>query len=444
MLGSFGLQERRWLIVFLVLGSAYFAVLLLQLVVSALGNFSSLLLILFLAWLLAFVMSPVVDFIDARTRLTRGAVAGLVYLLILVALGFALFYAASAITQQIAQLAGNFPVTEQRIEATLRDWQASIRFGRFQPDLVALFRNAQAEAGNLGSVIFAQLQSIAGVTIATVGALVLITILSLYMVMDSERILAKLRRLVPRRYEDEVEIFERSVARAFGGFLRAQVFLALVQALLTGIIGFFFGLPYLALAVSLSALAMLVPFFGPPLALIPPVVAALIFKPEAFWPIAVILLITQTLIVNWLQPRLMQGALGMHPILVLVALLIGNQVAGVWGALFGIPVVAVLNVFVNYLINLRTIQEAPELDVASAVAEVRREAPGASKELLVAIAAERAEEGDEPPATQPLSEAATDLRQSAQELRQSSAELKQAVDRDQPRRATSEGGATTR
>ncbi|MFN2484824.1 MAG: AI-2E family transporter, partial [Candidatus Limnocylindria bacterium] len=223
MLGLFGVQERRWLIVFLVLGSAYFGVLLLQLLLSALGTFSSLLLILFLAWLLAFVMSPVVDFIDARTRLTRGAVAGLVYLLILVALGFALFYAAAAITQQVAQLAGDFPVTEQRIEATLRTWQDSIRFGRFQPDLVALFRNAQAEAGNLGGVIFTQLQAIAGVTIATVGALVLITILSLYMVMDSERILSKLRRLVPRRYEDEVEIFERSVARAFGGFLRAQV-----------------------------------------------------------------------------------------------------------------------------------------------------------------------------------------------------------------------------
>ena len=58
----------------------------------------------------------------------------------------------------------------------------------------------------------------------------------------------------------------------------------------------------------------------------------------------------QTVAVNWLQPRLMQGALGMHPILVLVGLLVGAQVAGVWGALFGIPVIAVLNVFVNYFL----------------------------------------------------------------------------------------------
>ena len=65
-------------------------------------------------------------------------------------------------------------------------------------------------------------------------------------------------------------------------------------------------------------------------------------------PVAIILLVVQTLIVNWLQPRLMRDALGLHPILVLVGLLVGAQVAGIWGALFGIPVIAVLWVFVSY------------------------------------------------------------------------------------------------
>jgi hypothetical protein len=45
----------------------------------------------------------------------------------------------------------------------------------------------------------------------------------------------------------------------------------------------------------------------------------------------------------------MRGALGLHPILVLVGLLLGAQVAGVWGALFGIPIIAVIWVFVSYL-----------------------------------------------------------------------------------------------
>jgi hypothetical protein len=95
---------------------------------------------------------------------------------------------------------------------------------------------------------------------------------------------------------------------------------------------------------------MLIPFFGPPLALIPPSVAGWIYTPEWFLPATVILVGVQTVVVNWLQPRLMHGALGIHPILVLVGLLVGAQVAGVWGALFGIPVIAVLNVFLNLVL----------------------------------------------------------------------------------------------
>src|SRR4029077_11190187 len=141
-----------------------------------------------------------------------------------------------------------------------------------------------------------------------------------------------------------------TVARAFGGFLRAQLVLVAFQAILVTLIWVIFGLPYLFLVATLSALAMFIPFFGPPLALVPPIIAAWFYGSAWFIPIAIVLIAVQTVAVNWLQPRLMRGALGMHPILVLVALLVGAQVAGVWGALFGIPVVAVLNVFLNYFL----------------------------------------------------------------------------------------------
>jgi Predicted permease len=116
------------------------------------------------------------------------------------------------------------------------------------------------------------------------------------------------------------------------------------------VVGTAFNVPYLFLVGTLSALAMLIPFFGPPLALIPPIVATWIYRPDAFIPATIILVAVQTVLVSWLQPRLMRGSLGMHPILVLVGLLVGAQVAGVWGALFGIPVIAVMNVFLNLFV----------------------------------------------------------------------------------------------
>jgi hypothetical protein len=170
------------------------------------------------------------------------------------------------------------------------------------------------------------------------------------------------------------------------------VILAGVQTALTVAVVLLLGLPYGFLMVAVSALAMLIPFFGPPLALVPPIVATAIFRPDWLLIVAPLLLLVQSVLVNYLQPRLMREALGMHPILVLVGLLVGAQVAGLWGALFGIPILAVLNVFFNYAVNLRTIDETPSVEVEEMLEEVRREEPDATHEEVVAMAADRVEE----------------------------------------------------
>jgi predicted PurR-regulated permease PerM len=352
-----GPRERRWLVIFLVLGSTYFALLLAERLIGIIQGFGTIVLILFLAWLLAFVMSPVVAALERRLELPRPAIVVGTYLLALVVFGFALFYTGSAMTQQVAELARNYPETEREILLMLADWEANLQFGRLRIDLTDLYAGAASWMEQLASDIVEQAQGIAGVTIAALGALLLIIVLSLYMLMDARRILARLRRAVPRRYAGEADLFERSTVRAFGGFLRAQLILAAMQAALVGIIGTAFGIPYLFLWGTISALAMLIPFFGPPLALIPPLVGAALFASDALFPVAIILFAVQTILVNWLQPRLMRGALGLHPIIVLVGLLLGAQIAGVWGALFGIPVVAVLWVFTSYFV-FRTVPNA--------------------------------------------------------------------------------------
>jgi putative heme transporter len=350
LFGGLGPRERRWLLGFLILGSLYFAVLLLQIAFTFLAGFSQIILIVFLAWLLAFIMSPIARFLDERLPLSRPLAVVISYYLALVGLGFVMFVAGGAITNELSQITNEFPQTAVRIEDTLAGYQQGLGLDLTQINLVELFRTAQSQFGDVAGAIFDQAEEIARATLATLGSLVLILILSLYMLMDRERISNRLARTVPRQYSDEAAILELSIGRAFGGFLRTQVILAGIQAALVAVVGTIFGIPYLFLVGTLSTLAMLIPFFGPPLALIPPIVAAWIYVPQWFLIITVILVGVQTVVVNWLQPRLMQGALGMHPILVLVGLLVGAQVAGVWGALFGIPLIAVFNVFLNLVL----------------------------------------------------------------------------------------------
>jgi hypothetical protein len=297
------------------------------------------------------------------------------------------------------------------------------------------------------------MQEVPQVTIGILGALVLVIILSLYMLADSERIVARLKRVVPGRWREEADIFERNVSLAFGGFLRAQIILAAVQTVLTIAVIVLLDLPYGFFIAAASALAMLIPFFGPPLALIPPILAVAIFEPGLILIVAPLLLIVQTVLVNYIQPRLMREALGMHPLLVLVGLLVGAQVAGVFGALFGIPVLAVLNVFFNYVVNLRTIEESATEERDEVIEELRQQQPDVTQEELVAMAAEQVEVDGEDDAMvaaaeagerggeidHRLRDAASDLRDAAGEQRdaagqigESATELRDVVGRLRP------------
>jgi len=148
--------------------------------------------------------------------------------------------------------------------------------------------------------------------------------------------------------------------------------------------------PVTLITLIVVASAMFIPFFGPPLALIPPLLVAVAFRPEVAIPVFVVLLVVQTVLVNVIQPRLMKESAGLHPIFVLLALLVGAQVAGLWGALFGIPFVAVLNLLVRYLVNRRVVDEVEGIDLMDAVAEVQAADPDIPLDEAVAIAADQA------------------------------------------------------
>jgi hypothetical protein len=78
----------------------------------------------------------------------------------------------------------------------------------------------------------------------------------------------------------------------------------------------------------------------------PPVIVALVLQPESVIPAAILMGIGWFVVMNVLQPRIMQGAVGIHPLVVLGSVLIGGRIAGIPGAIFGIPIAAVVSAFV--------------------------------------------------------------------------------------------------
>ncbi|HEY8868643.1 MAG TPA: AI-2E family transporter [Candidatus Limnocylindrales bacterium] len=377
---------------FFVLGSLFFGLAAANELVAIAAGFSSILLTIFLAWLVAFLMAPLIDATSRRLHIGRGKGITVVYLAVFAIVALGLFATARIGVPEASDILGRSDEITTRIHRLLAGAQKGFGISPSVIDFAATFDQAQRSFFSTATATFqAGIKAIAGTTIAVMGNLFLIVVLSLYAVIDFDGILGGLSRAVPNRYGQELLLVQESVGRAFGGFLRALVILVILQVVLVVVVGLVFGLPYLYLTTVGVALAMFIPFFGPPLALLPPLLAAVVFKPEVALPVVAILVVGQTLLVNVLQPRLMKEAAGIHPILVLIALLLGAQIAGLWGALFGIPIVAVISLLVRYVVNRRVVNEVEGIDLEEVVAEVQAADPDATLDEAVAIAADRAE-----------------------------------------------------
>ncbi len=348
-----GSRERRLVTAILVLGTIVLFFAAVSMAAAAIGFFGDILLTFFLAWLLAFIISPIVTRIVALIpRLPRVLATVLVYSAIVVILVVIILVVAQALSNSISQFIASLPEIRGdigTIVAPMQSWLTGIGLG--QIDLAA---QALAILDNL-DVIAAQLivplQSIAVASVGAIGTMLIVFILSIYMVIDRDAILAFIFRLVPPSYAEEARLLQTSVARSFGGFLRGQALMGIVYFAVAMATSLLLGLPLETLTSTTAGVLMAIPFFGPFLAWAPPVIAALIFRPDALAPTLLIMGIGWVIVMNALQPRIMQGAVGIHPIVVLGSVLIGFKIAGIPGAIFGIPIAAVASAFFFHFLH---------------------------------------------------------------------------------------------
>ena len=348
-----GGRDRRLVSAILVLGTIVLFFVAVYLAASAIGFFGDILLAFFLAWLLAFIISPVVTrIVDLIPRLPRVLATVLVYTLIVALLVFLILVIAQALSTSITQFAASLPNIRANIGsivAPTQGWLDSIGL-----EQVNLATQALAILDNLdvfAAQLIVPLQSIAVASVGAVGTMLIVFILSIYMVIDRDLIMAFLFRLVPPSYAEEARLLQTSVARSFGGFLRGQALMGIVYFTIALATHLGLGLELTALSSVSAGVLMAIPFFGPFLAWAPPVLVALVSKPDVLLPAVVIMAAGWMVVMNALQPRIMQGAVGIHPIVVLGSVLIGSKIAGIAGAIFGIPVAAVVSSFFFHFLH---------------------------------------------------------------------------------------------
>ena len=319
------------------------------------------LLVFVIAGLIALILNPLVAFLQQRTRIPRGLAVLAVYLAFFLTLTGVGFLLANPISHQVITFTNNLPhiVNEanQQIESlqhTLnKDGIHAKLVGQGKTALQTLQDQLSKSAGKLATFGTGLLTEVAKALVD----LVLVFVLSVYMLIYGQSIGRVVRKAMPpgdgSRADDFPNLAQHAVSRYVGGQLLFSVIMGTSTGLalyLFGVLGIFpAGRSYaLAFAVFYGVME-LVPYIGPILGAVPPVVLALFTNPiSALW-VGLLFVGLQQLEGHVVAPQIFSHTLRINPLLVIFALLLGLQLYGIIGALVALPILSVLRETALYL-----------------------------------------------------------------------------------------------
>jgi predicted PurR-regulated permease PerM len=321
---------------------------------SALIHFGGIILLLFLAWVVAFILYPPTLALERR-GLPRLAAIALIYTVAAALVAGLIVLSIPIIRSQIQHFAGQLTVTFtpsniNHLEAMAVKWLE--RVGLRPADARGIVGQATGRLPGLATTLSAQAGNIAQQLFSLIGTLVfdvvLVAILSFYMMLDGDQLLERWILKLPPSWLPDIRLFQYHIETIFGGFLRAQLIISGAYGLLTGLIMAAVGMWQVALLVGiLAAVLMLIPLVGPIVSVVPPVLLVLLESPpdvliRNLLIVLIGMMVGQHIILNLLAPKIMGDHVGLHPLLLFVALLVGAQEGGAWGAVFAGPIAAIL------------------------------------------------------------------------------------------------------
>ena len=158
------------------------------------------------------------------------------------------------------------------------------------------------------------------------------------------RFLARL----PAGRRREAEMFREAADRSFGGFIRGSLIIGTIYAIATYVILATFGVPFAGVLSVVSGLTMIIPFCGPIIAMVPVLAVTAVGAGDRLLWVFIANVLLQQIVLNVIGPRIMSRSIGIHPLFVFFALLMGVRVAGFWGVVLAMPIAGILNTFAQY------------------------------------------------------------------------------------------------
>lgn len=362
---------------------AIVAVTALVLTAILIWYFRGLLTPLIIAALLAYILNPLITFIDVRTRLTRAQTVLTVYLILALvvlsgstAVGFVavdqVLVLSDALPQWTAQAVALLPELPTFIPPQLAFWDFVLDLTPLQAQVQAQFdaflnrgqidwRSIATQVFNIVEPIFSRGGSLAATvvqaTVNVLGLMFLIFVISIYMANDSPRFGRAISDLAHQPgYREDADRLMADISRVWAAYLRGQVVLALVIFAVVSVLLGLLGVNNALGLGLLSGVMEFLPVIGPLVGAGAAILVAL-FQQEIPWGLSawqfalmvtVVMFLIQQVENNILVPRIVGDALDLHPLLVMVSVIMGASLAGLLGAVLAAPVVASVKILGGY------------------------------------------------------------------------------------------------
>lgn len=310
--------------------------------------------------LLAYMGDPVVDFLERyKVPRTVGVIA--VFVLVSLIMLVLLLVLVPMIGRQLVSLYGLTPQLIDWLQDSALPWlQLQLGISAKIDSLDSIKKMFSENLGKTTDVMQMLLAKITASSVVFLGWLanmLLIPVVTFYLLRDWDILVAKLRRLLPRKNEKLVVNLIAECHEVLGAFMRGQLLVMLALGVVYAAGLMVLGLELGLLIGLLAGLASLVPYMGFIVGIGAALIAGLFqfgLDPYLLLGIVAVFAIGQALESMLLTPLLVGDRIGLHPVAVIFAILAGGQLFGFTGVLLALPVAAVIMVLLRHLYTLYT------------------------------------------------------------------------------------------
>ncbi len=302
-----------------------------------------------IALFLALALNPAVEFVQRR-GLRRGSAVGVVYVLALAVLALLGSVFIPPLVEQITKLVNALP----NLVDELTKGHGPLGFLERKYQVVERVRSATTgrDANGVLGQAGSALAAIEGIAATVVGSII-IAFLTFFMLLEGPEWRRRCTELIPERNRSTVDRIGAGVYRSVGGFVSGNLVASLLAGLFATIIMLIAGVPYAVPLGLFVAIIELVPYVGPLVATI--VVTAVALTVGTVPALVALGLLAAYHVVegHTLRPYLYGRAVKLSPLAVLIAILLGTEIAGILGALVAIPVAGSIQVIIGELLQRR-------------------------------------------------------------------------------------------